>query len=332
MNRMGRLCGRLAFALIVIFWLSVAAEAQAGNSVIEGRIRATGGGGQLVGLRVRLLLRRTNRFVTETFTRSDGQFSFTQLAAGEYIVETFETEDFEASSTGVSVQPIPPTASAIVPVLIELRHKSTANGVAPGEIKADVDLKVPKEASKHYKKGLKALESGDSEGGVTELRSAIGLYPDYYAARLALGKELVSKNRLPEAEEVLRPVKQIAPKRAEPRIEYGFVLLGLGRRQEAVSEFQAAIQLEETSWAAHFFLGWAQMGVDNADAEQHLNRALKLDERRAARAHLYLAKIAVAKGEKKQAVEHLSAYLNLVPNAPDADAIRKSIERLRSGK
>src|SRR5919202_2182909 len=310
MKEMGRLCKRPAFALIFIFWLSVAAWAQAGNSVIEGQIRSSGGGGQLVGLRVRLLLRRTNRLITETFTRSDGQFTFTQLAAGEYVVETFETEDFEPSTTGVSVQPVPPTSPMIVPVLIELRHKSTANAVSPGEVKADVDLNVPKEASKHYKKGVKAAESGNSESAVAEMKSAIEIFPDYYAARLALGKELISKNRLQEAEDVLKPLKQIAPRRAEPRIEYGFALLGLGRREEAVSELREAIRLEESNWAAHFFLGWAEMTAEPADAEQHLNRALKLDERRAARAHLYLAKIAAAKGQKKQAVEHLNAYLN----------------------
>ena len=57
-------------------------------------------------------------------------------------------------------------------------------------IAADIDLHVPKEAVKHYKAAIKALEKSDSVNGVRELRLAIERYDRYYAARLELGREL----------------------------------------------------------------------------------------------------------------------------------------------
>lgn len=328
MIRRERFCIILAVSFLIIIFTSPA-QAQAGNSSIEGQLRSSSPG-QIMGVRVRLEFRNMSRAIADTYAGPDGRFSFTQLAAGEYVVETFETPDYAATSTSVSVQPTSPTLPMVVPVLIELRPKSRSKTGPAGVVRADVDLNVPKEASKHYHNGTKALESGDSDRAITELKTAIAAYSNYYAARLALGKELLAKNRLQEAEEILRPLKEIAPKLVEPRVNYGLVLLGLGRRTEAIDELQAAVKLEETNWMAHFFLGVAQLGTDMSGAEQNFKRALELDERKAARAHLYLAKIANAQGQKQQTIEHLNAYLNLAPNAPDADSIRKTIKKLKS--
>jgi tetratricopeptide (TPR) repeat protein len=106
-------------------------------------------------------------------------------------------------------------------------------------------------------------------------------------------------------------------------------LLNLKRRSEAARELNDAIRLEEASWAAHLYLGWAVLESDTKTASKHFTRALELDEQKAARAHLALGQIANNEGRREEAFKHLVAYLTLAPNASDAAAVRKLAETLR---
>lgn len=308
--------------------LAYPARSQEGEVVhqIEGRLQFKTG--TVAGMRVRLLRRDSLEPVGDTFSHPDGSFVFTRVSDGDYLVETFETETLEATSTEVTLRPRPRRPLSFN-VFIDIPLKSVPAKTPAGVIAADVDLNVPKAASKHYRNGIKALKSGDSLSAVAELREAIAAYPNYYAARLDLGRELRIEKRFKEAENVLSPLAEIAPKRAEPRLEYGIVLLELKRPDEAAIELREALQLEEANWATHLYLGWALLESQPQEAEPHFKRALELDERKAARAHLALARLADAQGMRQLAIQHLEAYLALMPNAPDTDVARRLADHLR---
>jgi tetratricopeptide (TPR) repeat protein len=293
---------------------------------IEGRLQFKTG--TVAGMRVRLLRRDSLEPVGDTFSHADGAFVFTRVSDGDYLVETFETDTLEATNTEVTLRPRP-RRSISFNVFIDIPLKNAPARTPAGVIAADVDLNVPKAASKHYRNGTKALKSGDSASAVAELREAIAAYPNYYAARLELGRELRIKKRFPEAADVLNPLPQIAPRRAEARLEYGIVLLELQRPDDAATELRRALELEEANWATHLYLGWALLESLPDEARPHFTRALELDERRAARAHLALARLADAQGQRQLAIQHLDAYLTLMPNASDADAARKLADKLR---
>lgn len=317
-----------SLGLTLAFAASTRAQIDAVYHRLDGRVQyRTSGVGYL---RVRLLILPDMRPVGETFTRPEGQFSFSRLSEGDYLVETFDTDKFEATSTSVSVRPPVRGKSDIFHVFVELPLKPAPGRVAPGVVAADVDLNVPKNALKHYRAGMKALETRDAPLAVKELQEAIRLHPDYYAARLELGRELRTQKRLAEAEETLRPLDRIASARAEPRIEQASVLLLLNRHKDAIVKLQDALRLEETSWAAHLYLGWALLETDAGKAESHFQRAIALDEQKAARAHIALARLADAKGQRDVALQHLDAYLTLAPDASDAESVRKLAERLRA--
>ena len=106
---------------------------------------------------------------------------------------------------------------------------------------ADVDLNVPKKALKHYHAGMQKLGKGESEKGMAELRKAIDIFPNYYAARLELARELRFKKRFDEALDVVEPLPQIAPRRAEPRIERGIILLSLKRLEDAINGIRGSL-------------------------------------------------------------------------------------------
>lgn len=334
-------CSKTILALVAVLAFADLARAQIGAATrgtspgvvvhrIEGRIRQRNK--SVDNIRVRLVRFPQMQPVADTFTRQDGEFLFQRVPSGDYIIETFETDIYEATETSVAVYPSNPaeprpTSAA---VFVDLPLKATPDKAPPGEVMADVDLNVPKEALKHYHAGMKRLGENESDKGIAELRKAIEIFSSYYAARLELGRELRFNKRFAEALEIIEPLPRIAPKRADPRIERGIVLLSLKRREEAVRDLQAALSLFEASWAAHLYLGWALLEHDEAKAEPHFQRAIEIDERKAARAHLALARLAEAKGRRSVALNYLDAYLLIAPDAEDAEATRKLAERLRA--
>lgn len=293
---------------------------------LEGRLQHKNGA--VGGIRVRLLRKDSLQPVGDTFSRPEGAFVFTRVSDGDYLIETPETDIYEATSTEVILRPRP-RRPTYLNVFIELSLKAVSPAPPAGVVAADVDLKVPKAAQKHYQAGTKAMDKGDFTRAEPELRSAIAGYPDYYAARLELGRQLRLVKRYKEAEEILNPLPQIAPTRAEPRLEYGIVLLELKRHDEAVTLLREALRMEETNWATHLYLGWALLESRPEEAEPHFKRALELSEKKAVRAHLALARLADAQGKRQLAIKHLEAFISLMPEAPDAEAARQLAEKLR---
>src|ERR1051325_970226 len=317
-------------AVVAAFALSVRGQKPADQPIvyhrIEGRLRIHNA--PATSLRVRLVREDQHRPIGETFTRSRGEFEFPSVPEGDYLVETLESDELEATSTRVLVRPFPRERSTVVHVDIEIPEKSS-NPVRSGVIAADVDLNAPKEAVNHYHNGIKAIGSSNPQRALKEFQSAIAIFPEYYAARLELGRELRFEKRFAEAEEVLRPLIEIAPKHAEAWIENGIVLLELKRRDEAAEKLETAVQCEETSWAAHLYLGWALLEAHASEAAPHFERALELNQQKAARAHLALARLAEAKGQRQLAIQHLETYLTVHPEASDAEMTRRLLDNLR---
>jgi tetratricopeptide (TPR) repeat protein len=295
---------------------------------IDGRLHV--GSGQAAGnVHVRLVRESSRRPIGETFSRSRGEFEFNFVPEGEYLIETYETGELEATSTAFQVRPLPRERPAVLHVEIDIPFKPPPSRTAPGVIAADIDVNVPKDALKQYRAGLKALSDNDPARAVAKFQEAIKVYPAYYAARLDLGRELRRQKQLKEADEVLAQLRSLAPKRAEPMVEHALVFLDLQRRAEAASELKAALELEEENWAAHFYLGWALIEEQPVAAETHFKRSIELDEQKAARAHLALARLANAKGQRELAIKHLETYLTLVPHGSEAEVARALVERLR---
>ncbi|HEX8337360.1 MAG TPA: hypothetical protein VF621_11565, partial [Pyrinomonadaceae bacterium] len=147
-----------ALALLLLLSPAVAAQsAGVGLHQVEGRVWFRGRGG--VGhVRVRLLRLPENRPVAETYTRPEGQFRFTNVGEGEYAVESFETERFEAALQNVSVNPLIRNQPTTFRVSIELSERAAVGGdkTPPGVAAADMDAGVPRKAVEHHLAAMKA--------------------------------------------------------------------------------------------------------------------------------------------------------------------------------
>jgi len=320
----------LLFTFLIIcslgLFATVAAQTDEIVHQLEGKLLRKDGS-PVASMRVRLVRKDSLEPVAETFSHTDGGFVFTRVTDGEYLIETFETDVYEATSTEAVLRPRP-RRSTYLNVYIDVPLK-TSESSKPGVIKADVDINVPKAAVKHYKAGAKALLEDNFVKAEDELRQAIAEYHNYYQARLDLGRALRLKKRFAEGVEVLQPLLQIAPNRAEARLEYAICLLESNQREEATQELRRAVELEESNWASHLYLGWALLEISPDDSEPHFKRALELNERKAARAYLALARIADSRGSSAEAIRYLETYLNLMPNASDAESARKLLAKLR---
>src|SRR6185436_801000 len=158
---------KIVFAMVVVLAPSDLSLAQSSATYhqIEGRVQSRGH--QLRNIHVRLT--RDGRAITETFTNSEGHFVFKSLLEGDYLVETAETDEFEATSTSTSVQPIDkqhPTPNIQI-VLVDLPVKAAAKKLPPRVVAADVDLDVPKGALKRYLAGVEALDTGDASRAIS---------------------------------------------------------------------------------------------------------------------------------------------------------------------
>jgi tetratricopeptide (TPR) repeat protein len=322
---------RVLACLCVLTFACVANVVAQSDAIHEVEIYLRARGASVVGVHVRLIRQSGMMPVANTFSNEDGRIKFTGLMPGEYLIETVESDKFEATATRVTVRPIEfvepkPTS---VSVYIDLPTRRQPDMAAPGVVLADVDLKVPDAALKRYRKGVEALRAGNRDDATEEFKAAVKAYPQYYAARLELGRQLRAQLLFDEAAEALRPLGEIAPKRAEPRIEYAIVLLALKRPAEATVQLRKALELEEANWVTHLHLGWALLEAEPEEAERHFKRALELDERKAAQAHLSLARLAYKKGLRPDSIRHLEAYLTLVPDAPDVAAVRRLLNQLQ---
>jgi tetratricopeptide (TPR) repeat protein len=321
--------GRVVTAVVATYFaLASVADGgpQLGINRLEGVLRS--GGRDRPVVKVRLILERGMRPVGETISGTDGRFYFDGLLPSDYVLETEETRIFKATTTRLRIYQHTTQEGTKNHVNVTLPLKESGP-VAVGTIAADEDPEVPEAARKRYESGHRSASAGDTNKAIAEFRAAIEAWPAYYGARLNLGKELRRHGRFVEALEALEPLRASAPKKPEPLIEIGIVNMALSKREEAAAALKEAVRLDQASWSAHLYLGYALVDINDEEAEPHFWRALKLNEKEAAKAHLALARLADRYGYTKEALEQLDAYLRVEPNAPEADSVRKLAEKLR---
>jgi len=89
--------------------------------------------------------------------------------------------------------------------------------------------------------GSAYLREGSTESAIASLQEAVRLDPRNWAAWSHLGMALAAKGQPAKAEEALERAVRLAGDRAEPHLNYGVVLFGMGRVDEAVAQYEAAL-------------------------------------------------------------------------------------------
>jgi tetratricopeptide (TPR) repeat protein len=322
-----------AFSLVLLS----GATAFAQNNTLRGKVRSTNGvtvNNAIVELRV-----GGGGMISQTVTRNDGDFAFTNLASGEY----------EVAVTIAGYEPTVQMArfnqsdrmnfSEVVNIEVLIRPKREIVPTTPG---TNFVQDVPKPARAAYERAMTRLREGKSDEAVAALREAIANFNDYFDAHFALGKEMFRAGKDNEALEALERARQINDRQDAVYHLFGLVMMKEGKFGVAEYAFGEATRLNANSVASRFYHAQAlielalrgkderQSAADLSAADQELSRAWDISEKRLTAIYLQRARIHEKRGEKEAAARDLESYLKAEPEAKNGATIRAAIEKLRA--
>ncbi|MEP6817899.1 MAG: tetratricopeptide repeat protein [bacterium] len=301
----------------------IAADKTSKGSV-RGRVVMPGG--RFVSQSLKVTLLTVSGPQGMAFTDSQGWFEFLDLLPGNYEVqaETLGT-DFQVVNQNVQVFR---GAPSIITITLADPHSSSRRSASPS-ISVGELVDVPKSARKEFELASKAAQENKTEQAIAHLRKAISIYPGFVMARNDLGAQLLAQGKLEEAAEELRQAILLDEKAFNPRLNLGIVLVEQQRFAEAAEVLERAVSLNPESAAGRLYSGEAQMAVGNLDnAEKDLKASYSLGGSSYSMALFYLGQLYMNKGDRELALRSFENYLREVPNAANADQVRKLIAML----
>jgi len=130
--------------------------------------------------------------------------------------------------------------------------------------------------------GVAYQQVGYWRDGVTLMRHALAATGDNLFARSILGDALLAESRVDEALEQYEQAIQLAPRDPLGYFRYGAVLQGLKRFDESARQYRASLELDEANAEAHLGLGLIYCGRRQfGAARRELDRAVELDKNNA---------------------------------------------------
>jgi len=306
-----------------------------GLHTIQGRVYMPNG--RTPDVQILVKLESLNQRSVSLFTDRNGGFSFRSLMAGNYTVvveagdnflratESFTIEN-EVQTTTIPVPPIPKVFN--VPIYLQYKPNSPLRN----DIVNAKYASVPKDALEHCQKGLELTRAGKPQEAVKSFRLAIAVYPQFALPHTEIGKILLKEGKIDEAAEELRLAITIDPNDFDAKLNYGISLMGKRDMGDAEKELRAAADLNKTAVTPHYYLGLLFMqnrDLDGAQKEMETAKGLKGDKEFPL-VHKYLGGIYWGKKQYQMAADELEKYIQLLPNAKDADQTRKTILDLRA--
>jgi tetratricopeptide (TPR) repeat protein len=215
-----------------------------------------------------------------------------------------------------------------------------------GSTLSAIPYKAPKDARKAYEKGVQAEKNGKLEDAHKYLETSVELFPSSANAWFQLGTVLQKQNQTDAARKAYTQATTIDTKFMPPYLSLASMAYETGNWTEVVNLTDHILGLDPLNRDAGTTyildldrLNYADAYFYNAVANYQLNRiedaeksglkAEHLDLRpRFPRLHLLLAEIFARKSNYPMAIGEIQTYLELAPNAKDADQIREQLAKL----
>lgn len=193
------------------------------------------------------------------------------------------------------------------------------------------DTGIPKAARKAYEQGLKLQQEQQPDKALAQFNQAIELHPAYFQALTERGNLRMQQNKLPEAEADFAQALKTNSKYAPAWRGIGYCQLQQKNFVAAVRNLENAFALEPQVPMTLLLLGYGNLSLNRyEEARQCLQEALRLDEKTAARAHVYLGEIFAHEQKFKEAADEIRAYLKAKPEATDAAQLKEMETQWRS--
>ncbi len=293
---------------------------------IRGRVLLPNG--DFVSSNVKVTLQTLRGTVAVIYTENQGQFEFEELRPGNYQIEIdpADRQLFELSTESVQVFKGMPSV-----VSLTLKEKKASPNVAAKTVSAvELGREIPSSARKEFDKASKASREGKTDEAIFHLRRAIVLYPNFVMAHNDLGAQLLAQGKLDEAAEELRTAFKLDGYSFNPALNLGIVLVQQHKFSEAAEILGKSLSIEPRSPSARLYSGFASMALGQHEAaERDLKAAYEFGGVQFAVANFHLGQLYWNKGEKALALKSFQFYLIDVPNAANADQVRKMIAMLQ---
>jgi tetratricopeptide (TPR) repeat protein len=322
----------IAFALVLLTCVPASAQ----SNTLRGKVRSTNGitvNNAIVELRA-----NGGGMLSQTVTRNDGDFAFSNLGPGEYEVAITIAGYETAVQTARFDQGQRMNFSQEVNIEVLIRPKKEIVLAPPGTSFAQ---DVPKPARAAFERAVNRLREGKSDEALAAFREAIAGFNDYFDAHIALSAELFRLGKNKEALDSLERARQINDRQDGVFYMFGLVMMKEGKFGVAEYAFRQATQLNANNLASRFYHAQAlielairqsdarQNAVDLSEADKELDRAWEISEKRLTAVYLQRARIHEKRGEKEAAARDLESYLSAEPEAKNAATIRAAIAKLR---
>lgn len=277
-------------------------------------------------------------FVAYTYTDATGRYTFRNLSQGVFIIKVHSDGRHAGQAARVVLQAIRNSGASHYEQVDFTLKELAENRRAPdtGKGRATFAQEVPEKARKSYDRALRQLENGrEKAAGLESLKEALSIFPKYYDALERLGIEYVRLEQYEEARRLLGLAVEVNRSGAPAFYGLGVAQFHTGQLERTIESLRTALVLApESSNLAfeHFYLGLAYWKLNrHGDAEPHLKKAAEIGGTSLPPdIHMYLAQYYSESGRSADAANELELFLKLVPNAQDAEKIRRLIRQLRS--
>ncbi len=194
---------------------------------------------------------------------------------------------------------------------------------------------APKRAEKDYQKGIGLAEKGKFEEAEKHLQQATSEYPKYAVAWYALGAVEAKQNRPDDARKSFQAAIAADSKYVSPYDQLALLAAQDGKWEDAANFSKQVIELNPVEFPASFWYNavanYNLKKID--DAQKSATALVKMDTRHHfPQVEHLLAQIYVDKANYDEAATHLRTYLELVPNAKNADALKQDLLKLEQAK
>jgi tetratricopeptide (TPR) repeat protein len=286
-----------------------------GGLVVFGRVYQPDG---QPAVRAKVRIEIVNGFWREVWSDDQGKFEFRAIPAGRYRLAATNPEVAEQFSEPAESDSTRSFANRLqVDLYLRLPVKVGDGGRPPGGSSILVSVeeagqKIPGGARKAYEQGMKLQRENEPVKALLQFDRAIEIFPGYYQALTERGNVRMARGLLSEAAGDFEQALRL-------NARYALALRGLGYCQLQQRQFEAAIVSLEKAYAAApevpltlVLLGYGNMLLDRIGlARQCFVEALRLDEKAAARAHVYLGEIEAKEGNYAAAAEQVRLYLSI---------------------
>lgn len=291
-----------------------------GGFAIDGTV--LGPSGRPVEIRVRVRLTSIGASDRITFTNETGNFAFTGLTDGRYVVAVDKEKDFEPVSYTVDLL----RNSYRMVVRLRAKPSNELTGVVNAELAA-----APEAARNHFLRAGELIKERDRRGAVEALKAAVAIYPEFALAYNELGIQYIILREYDNAHDVLASALKIKPDYYDAQLNVGVAYLRQKKYAEAETAIRAAGKLKEATAGYHYHLGMTLANLGRFDeAEPELRIAIKQGGGTVREAHRILSIIYSSRGDDKRCLRELEEYVKLTPNAPDIEKLKERIAQLRA--